>query len=449
MKIALANFTGERANWGCQATSIELVNFLAGYCLPADAELKLIPLPAKHEVDWLHEAVYGHKIRKIYSKDNPSNDDLDFLEEITKDRFGSYFHLVREADVVLFQGEGSVGPESEFHSVRLFGLPFLASKKWKKPVAAINLTMYAATQNDAAILRTLFSSFVLISVREAASLVFARELGLGHLTVLCPDMAFRQSSSYKSPAEDTSADYFCVSGSALRMIDKPSLVTNIEHLSRATGMSPTFIFSRRPDAAGVVDRLRGARIISPTEKPDYRELQPILARARFVFGGRYHSAVSALSQATPIILLPGNTFKSEGISDIFSMDFPVYDPGDVRGITRAAKKCVALEDQYRKRIKAGLKRIATMQESFAHLLKGVVVDGAVNGKHLTELQMEPLWLDRGYFTELYRNQNMAEKRIYFFPKVRLRNLKSCPDYENRIRKTFDFTDNRGRQLQHR
>ncbi|TXI03437.1 MAG: hypothetical protein E6Q73_04615 [Pseudorhodobacter sp.] len=43
--VAIVNFTGFRNNWGCQATSFELMKFMAA-CFPAKTDLRfsLVPL---------------------------------------------------------------------------------------------------------------------------------------------------------------------------------------------------------------------------------------------------------------------------------------------------------------------------------------------------------------------------------------------------------------------
>ena len=44
MKISVLNYTGDRANWGCQATSRELLRYLQDVVEPDAAQFHLVPM---------------------------------------------------------------------------------------------------------------------------------------------------------------------------------------------------------------------------------------------------------------------------------------------------------------------------------------------------------------------------------------------------------------------
>ena len=72
MKAAIINFTGGRENWGCQATSDEMLRFCRGIiaCWP-QSEIMLVPCLPKHALDSFIERVHGKRIRRIFAADPP------------------------------------------------------------------------------------------------------------------------------------------------------------------------------------------------------------------------------------------------------------------------------------------------------------------------------------------------------------------------------------------
>ena len=438
MKIALTNYTGDRSNWGCRATSIGLVDFLRSECLPPDVRLDTVPLPVSHEVDRLHEAVHGRRLRAMYASAQPSAADLDLLEELARERFGSHFDVVRDSDLVFFQGEGSIGPANYLRNVRLFGLPFLASRKWNKPVISLNQTIYAAGGSDRRVLASIFSGFDLVAVREAASYSFAKEMGLSDRLVCCPDMAFREDrvSSDRSPV-GVDRGYFCVSGSAaLKKLDEKMIARAVERIADATGLAPVLVHSRKQDRDMLGTRLASSRSIGAGDMPDHHQLVSLLAGAKFVFGGRYHTAISALSRTTPVILLPGNTFKSEGIADLIGVDFRIFSPSEVSAMAAASLDLVAREDEYRARIGAGLAGIAMMHAAFAELVRDGLRNRSVDVTRYASLHPNVRWADRYRFDSIYAKVNRHRRRLVFFGGAALARLRGTPEYRQRIARTF-------------
>ncbi|MDN2582359.1 polysaccharide pyruvyl transferase family protein [Aquibium sp. ELW1220] len=434
----MTNYTGGRSNWGCRATSIGLVEFLQSECLSRDTRLDTVALPVAHELDRLHEACHGKRLRTIYSSRRPSEADLDLLEHLTRERFGAYFDVVRDADVVFFQGEGTVGPGNYLQNVRLFGLPFLASRRWKKPVISLNQTIYAADGSDRKVLASIFSGFDLVAVREAASFVFATEMGLSDRLVCCPDMAFRNvrpAAGHSVSIPDR--DYFCVTGSAaLKKLDEGMIVRAVDEIARVTGLAPVIVHSRKQDREVLETQLAPMLSVGAGEMPDHHELVSILAGAKFVFGGRYHTAVSALSQTTPVILLPGNTFKSEGIADLIGLDFRVFAPSESSAMAKAALDLAVRQEEVRAAIAVGLRRIADMQADFATLVRERLAGGHVDVSRYPSLRPVVRWTDRHRFDSIYAKVNRHRRRLVFFGGAALARLRRSPDFRESTDRTF-------------
>jgi len=379
MKIVVTNYTGDRGNWGCQATSRNLLAFLRQVFPPEDgAEISTIPLPARHAVDSLFEIVHGDRIESIYSAVKPSRKDLDFLDFLTRERFGSAYDLARQADVIVFQGEGSVGPSSYLRTPILYGLPFLAARLWNKPVLSLNQTIYASAREEMPVVASIFNSFDMVAVREMISYRFASGIGIPR-TVLCPDMALGDFANPPSAAVTPARrEYFCVSGSAaIKVFNLKQFSEVIRAVYQRHRLMPVFMVSRRKDEAILAmaeSELGGVpfEIVTSESHPQVESILPILAAAKFVIGGRYHTAVSALSLNTPVILLPGNTFKSEGVGPMLGLDLPVFDLSEGDAMLARIDEIAGNERQHRDAISEAVAESRLSYGALADYMREIV-----------------------------------------------------------------------------
>lgn len=72
-------------------------------------KIDTIPYPPSHLQDVWHQKIHGKRIRRILASQDPSLADLKFLEGLCRSRFRHYVDIVKNADVVFFQGEGTMG----------------------------------------------------------------------------------------------------------------------------------------------------------------------------------------------------------------------------------------------------------------------------------------------------------------------------------------------------
>jgi polysaccharide pyruvyl transferase WcaK-like protein len=439
MRIVVTNYTGDRGNWGCQATSRNLLAFLRRtFSTDAAAEISTIPLPAGHPVDSLFEVVHGDRIRAIYANTEPGTAELNFLDALARERFGSAYERARQADVVVFQGEGSVGPSFYFSTPILFALPFLAAHLWKKPVLSLNQTLYASTDEEKAILRSIFNSFDLIAVREMASYRFAREIGISR-TVLCPDMALGDfDHALPGIAQTPRQGYFCVSGSAA-----------IRSVAERHGLKPVFMVSRRKDESILAmagSELGGIPfdVVSSENSPEVESVLPVLRSAKFVIGGRYHTAVSALSQSTPVILLPGNTFKSEGIGPMLGLDIPVLDIQEREAILARVDDIVGHENEMRSAVSRTVAEARQSYDALAGYMKGIVDQRVLapgNASPEPDPRLTPaLAKGAGQIKHdvIYRQRNyhVRPMRLKWMKALKLKNIRRKPGYAQSIEATL-------------
>ncbi len=370
MKIVILNYTGDRNNWGCQTTSRNLLSFLRKTFAHVDScDIETIPLSTKHPVDKLVEIVHGKRIERIYRKHSPSRSDLMFLEGLVKMRFRQFADKAQDADMLVFQGEGSIGPVNYFRGLRLYALPFLATHLWEKPVYSMNQTLYATTHKHGKTLSSIFRSFKMVAVREMCSYQFARNIGLPN-TVLCPDLAFSEEK-YNGP-DRSGKPYFCIAGSAaVKAFDLQALENIIIRITELTGLEPLFIYSTMKDKS-VIDKLfPNHRSFNSTAHPNIADILPVLSAAKFMIGGRYHTAITSLTQGTPVVLLPGNTFKSEGIGPMLDMSIPVYDVSEFDAIEKEVQRIISEGDSLRNRIIEAVDRSNNIIELMSQYIIGL------------------------------------------------------------------------------
>ena len=414
MKILLTNYTGERANWGCQATSRGLLTFLKrAFSNSTNINIINVPLPKPHKIDSIHDAVYGDRIHRIYSEENPTDRDLEFLQGLVRERFQSFFRMALSADVVVFQGEGTIGPSQHLRTTRLFGIPYIASRLWRKPVLSMNQTIFAKDSCDERAIRNIFQSFKLIAVREVASLFYANKLGLSDV-VFCPDMAFVEMGETISQIKLPEKPYFCVTGSAAAQhYDKALFSGIVSRISEKTGLLPVFLYSRNSDKKLVGENFKRENIIS---SPDFTEIIPLLRNAKFLFGGRYHTAVTALTQGTPVILLPGNTFKSEGLGPTLGISCPVYDLTETDAILSMARDILDTELEKREEVLEAVRKVRALHNDFSEYLVAGVEEGnfCQNGALWSKLSKVtfPGSQSKYNFVNLYHKRNSSQQSDY-------------------------------------
>src|SRR5690606_33954103 len=134
----------------------------------------------------------------------------------------------------------------------------------------------------------------------------------------------------------------------------------------ATGLKALFLYSRDGDRQLTLNG--DYAVISASDHPNVQEIVPLLEGAKFVFGGRYHTAITALTRGTPVILLPGNTFKSEGIGPMLGVDCPVYGVGEIAEIVAAARRILSADAALRRDIRDAVSKMRTIYDDFSACL---------------------------------------------------------------------------------
>ena len=329
-KIVILNFTGLRGNWGCQATSFELLKFLSGiYPDNTPLHFDFVPLLATTKLD----AELDDQLDRIYQSfedvsesEVGSNKALEYLTSIVERRYAAWLTTLREADLVVFQAEGSMGMGEDFaKGPRLMVLPFVAKHAWNRTVIAMNQSFYSQNpivRRNAAIT---FKSLDFCAFRESLSLAFARENGVKN-ACLIPDLAFmaRSWDTDIKPREKPPT-CFAITGSALKDPRRYEVVIEqTKRIAKNTGLSPVVAVSRDYQLTLAsylqLGKLGTTRI---PRSANYVDVTKQVSENAFLIGGRYHMAILAAAALTPSILFQGNSFKNEGVSHLL---------GDVRSV---------------------------------------------------------------------------------------------------------------------
>lgn len=363
-RVAIINFTGFRGNWGCQATSFELIKFIAG-CFPDGTALKLdcVPLLPGSRVDQSYDARLDEVFEAFSAvAAGDQGSPLALLTQACEARYGFWADIVKAADLVVFQAEGSMGLGANFaRGPRLMLLPFVAKHAWGRRVISLNQTFYS---HDARIRQNAaeaFGSFDFTAFREGASVSLARQCGVQNAAYV-PDVAFlsRPSGGKDLP----SGDYFAVSGSALKDPRRYDLILDqTRRIADATGLKPLIAVSR--DLQMKLKVLTGWRSGSYALVPrgaTYTHVTRYLGQTRFLLGGRYHMSIMAAAAGAPNIVLTGNSFKSEGLVSLLASPRPVFDFDETEAIVSAAVE--AAEQQQAERAQVA-RQVSLIRQTLA------------------------------------------------------------------------------------
>ena len=170
IEVCILNFTGGRANWGCQATSWEFAKFVRDlWDNEPSAKLTYVPLLPRTSLDLQIAQECEQELFDVLSRlssDSASPSDCAFLEEVGRRRFGDWCDVVKRADVVILQTEGSMTGTDFVRGVRLLILPSLAKFIWRKKVLALNQTLFSCDNKFSSLVASVFNAFDFVSVRD-------------------------------------------------------------------------------------------------------------------------------------------------------------------------------------------------------------------------------------------------------------------------------------------
>lgn len=346
-RVCILNFTGERTNWGCRATSWELVRALNRQWPDSRPfELRTVPLLPHHALDVELWRRHGREIREAYRSLSPSAAQRSNMLAIARARFGDLLEPICTADLVLFQGEGTMTGTDFIRADRLLLLPWVAQHALGKPVIWLNQTLFSADAEFTDALLHVLSGVEQLWVREPASLHWLNRHGVMHAR-LVPDTAFLTDPLDHGDIQERLAGrrYFCVTGSAALFADRiPAFLDAIREIANRTGLLPVFACSAGRDLqlaeAAAQAWPKGSHLRLPAGL-GYPAVAHHLTQATMLVGGRYHLSILAAIGGTPSVLLETNTVKLDGLVELLGTSWKVRPWADLHDAVEDAVRLAA------------------------------------------------------------------------------------------------------------
>lgn len=331
MNISILNDTSKTSNWGCAATVHGLRNTLtAVFERDTISSIELSPLPYK-KVKLLRN-------RAISSLAGCLEDSAHLPEELAARLRKLNFNLqdYQLPDRLILNGEGDIHTKSG-HLMRLLGIAKLCKELGVK-VSAVNQSVdLDVDSRNARILSNVYSTLDFVSVREPVSLRLLQRIGVSD-AVLIPDAAFSVEPANQDEKDEVISrlglpeHYVCLTGSSA--ITKKSgdiFLMVYECLRRMTGLPVVLLASTKTDKAlANILQTHDPSVTVMTDAYDYRSALAVIAEADLLVGGRFHPAIFAAREGTPVVPFKGNTHKMEGLMELLS--YPVH-PVDWRALS--------------------------------------------------------------------------------------------------------------------
>src|SRR5690606_17428412 len=170
-----------------------------------------------------------------------------------------------------------------------------------------------------------YNSFDLVAVRENISFDAAQNAGIRKVFHI-PDAAVL-TRPLPGTIDIPAGQHFAVTGTGWAGDETyQDIFMAADLLKRETGLVPMVMISTAADRKLLeLGRKHWGEDGFATIPPgvSYMVAAHALQRCRFLLGGRYHMAIMAVAAGTPVIQLPGNSYKNEGLSAMLGGLSPV------------------------------------------------------------------------------------------------------------------------------
>ncbi|HEX5933162.1 MAG TPA: polysaccharide pyruvyl transferase family protein [Pseudorhizobium sp.] len=308
MKIVITNYTGDRQNWGCQSTSLGLIRFLRKHL----GEVEISTLPLKSKFPGLNHVPQEQLRLELVEMMRNQKNSMRILEATYSEK---EIAALADADLVLFQGEGTMVGTKFYNAENLFSAPIAASRMFGKSVWSINQTVFSLdvdfTRFATEVYNTVFEKNF---AREPASLHFLREVGVNN-TALLPDLAFYDTLEC---TDDPTPGFPALSGMARIESLAPALFLRVaeEIVERHGGVCVVASADADMQVADQLSQKFGEKVHVLGSSATRHEAFATIKAAPFFVSGRYHMNIFAAKAATPFIPFLSNTHKNEGLSEM-------------------------------------------------------------------------------------------------------------------------------------
>ncbi len=330
MRISVINYTGDRGNWGSQATSGELLKQLAR--VAPTATFHLVPLRKSKGIDAIINLRWRRKIEAALSEPSPTGDHL--LAKAARAIYREDFDIAVEAECAIFQPEGTMDGLRFTTGARLLLLP-AALAAVNKRVVCLNGSAETKDPQFEPAIAGCFNRFHVVAMREPASVRFIAGLGVKRVRSI-PDTAFLARPSVHSPIDLQGQAYLAVTGSAiLREVDWQSYIQQVRTFAQEKCLKVVCLLSAPADQKTIGYRIKTGQHADTVQVPSsasYEEVARVIANASLLVGGRYHMSVLAATVGTPFVPLPSGSHKTAGLLELLDYPLSCVDFGDASGL---------------------------------------------------------------------------------------------------------------------
>jgi hypothetical protein len=151
-----------------------------------------------------------------------------------------------------------------------------------------------------------------------------------------------------------------------------------------------------------------------------------------------------LSQGTPVVLFPGNTFKSEGIGPMLGLDIPVFDIQEREAILARIDDIVGHEDDIRTAISSAVSEARKSYDALSGYMNAIVdqrLRAQGNAAPEPESRLTPAVANADEpirHQDIYRQRNYYPRpmRLKWLMKLRLLGMRIKPGYLQSIERTL-------------
>ncbi|MCW5947009.1 MAG: polysaccharide pyruvyl transferase family protein [Fimbriimonadales bacterium] len=353
MTITVVNYTGNRSNWGSQATSAELLKQLEEVC--GAVSFHLVPLRKSRMIDGYVGKVFGRPIMKALANSTAQGDRL--LLRMSRLLFAEDFDRAMESDCVVFQPEGTMDGLKFSSGARLLLLPTALSAA-KKQVLCLNGSAESFSEAFERCIAGAFSRYSHVATREPVSAKYLERLGVKNVDVI-PDMAFMTEPaselSFNCLSNFAGRDYLVAAGSAiLRQVPWREHFRVINEIANEHKLGVVWL-TAAPATEKTIGRLLETHaypnIVRIPKSATYQEVARVIADARFVIGGRYHMNIIAAALGTPFVPMPSGSHKTEGLLQLLDYPIDVVRFEDTARLAEVSSQVLGDRDQLSKKLR--------------------------------------------------------------------------------------------------
>lgn len=359
VRITILNYTGDRGNWGSQATSEELLGELREV-FGAETTFQLVPIRKSNYRETALTTLTRSRIRKALTV--PLKQPSRFLLESAKWLYGSAVDEMEQSDLVVFQSEGTMDENRFSTSDRLLLLPYVARTNQQKPVFALNGSAIAQSPGFQKTLTNVYASFHRVEMREPISAELLVRAGVPNV-IVNPDSAFLTQSQEIEPL--TKNPYVCVTGSAvLREPGWENYFGTVEKWAKSQGLDIVLLLSGPADIKTLWNFERADRgIYRVPTGPSYGQIAHILSQAQLLVGGRYHMSILATTQGTPFVAMPSGSHKSEGLQRLLGLQEELVSAGPESALKEALQRTLKQRVAQSEHLKSKVSEIRATKQS--------------------------------------------------------------------------------------